>query len=166
MEKIVEGSPCGVSVERMFRIMIRMALIITSRTYHQSAKREEEVDESTDEAADVPASQHGEQKQRREAGAVTLVGAETIAKAQGNTPNPQEVTSGYESDMQVGVSPSKATEIRMRNLEHLRGLYIDIILSNKEVAELEVSRETQKMLHNTINIIAVYHIFLSHLSNI
>ena len=59
----------------------------------------------------------------------------------GNAENPREVaqvTTVRESDTQVSISPGKAAELRIRNLEqlsYLQGLYDDNILSDKELAE-------------------------------
>ena len=100
------------------------------------------IHESIEEPPDVPAFQHPERKRRKESLTGALTGAvEAIAKVMGNAENPQEVaqvTTIRESDTQVSISPGKAAELRMRNLEQLRylqGLYDDNILSDKELAE-------------------------------
>ena len=102
------------------------------------------IHESIEEPPDVPAFQHAERKRRKGPESLTgaLTGAvEAIAKVMGNAENPQEVaqvTTIRESDTQVSISPGKAAELRMRNLEqlcYLQGLCDDNILSDKELAE-------------------------------
>lgn len=100
---------------------------------------------STDDPPDVPAFHQGDPKQKKESWTGPLTGAvEAFARAIGNTLKSQQVVESEQvinaSDMpiKVGISPAKAAELRMRNLEQLRylqGLYDDNILSDKELAE-------------------------------
>ena len=92
----------------------------------------------------VPVFQGGpESKRKRETLAGALTGAvETIAKnVEKRTPEVPSAGSSQvinEPVLQMGISPGKSADLRMRNLEqlhYLQGLYEDKILSDQELAE-------------------------------
>ena len=97
--------------------------------------------ESTEEPPGVPAFQNGEPKRRkRESISDVLTGAvEAIAKCvEKKTPGTPASDVPSHSTTQVGVSPGKAADLRMKNLQQLRylqTLYEDNILSDQELAE-------------------------------
>ncbi len=99
--------------------------------------------DSTDEPPAVPAFHGGEPKRRKESFAGALTGAveaivRYVDKKSPEGPPTEPASQTSHSVTLMGVSPGKAANLRMRNLEQLRylqGLYEDNILSDQELAE-------------------------------
>ena len=103
--------------------------------------------DSLEEPPDVPAFQRKEAKKKRESVAGAISGAaEALMKfvdKQSPAPavNPETLANSEAStcsSRSVGISPSKAADLRMKNLEQLRylqGLYEDDILTDNELVE-------------------------------
>lgn len=92
-----------------------------------------------DNPPDIPAFTANTKKPRKESLAEAISGAATTFVKALNGPNIKDLASEMKSQpVSTGISPSKAIELRMKNLEQLRylqNLFEDSILNEKEYSE-------------------------------
>ncbi len=95
--------------------------------------------ESTDDPPAVPAFQCEPKRQKESLSGALTGAAEALVKYMDRkNPEGPPIASQPQAVSQVGISPGKAADLRMKNLEQLRylqSLYDDNILSDQELAE-------------------------------